>query len=81
MYLFFLFQDQILLKCLLVLALLASAIYLNKVKRMHHASFSLMRSMQLGVIAVLVLAVCGKLALDLLLEPAELYSLSPVAAE
>ena len=32
-------------------------------------------------LAVLVLAVCGKLALDLLLEPSELYSLSPVAAE
>jgi len=33
------------------------------------------------LLAVLVLAVCGKLALDLLLEPSELYSLSPVAAE
>jgi len=41
-----------------------------------------MQAEQLRILlAVLVLAVCGKLALDLLLEPAELYSLSPVAAE
>ena len=41
-----------------------------------------MQAEQLRILlAVLVLAVCGKLALDLLLEPAELYSLSPVAAD
>ncbi|HAC48517.1 permease [Sulfitobacter sp. HI0082] len=41
-----------------------------------------MQAEQLRILlAVLVLAVCGKLALDLLLEPSELYSLSPVAAE
>ncbi|MFG6594907.1 sulfite exporter TauE/SafE family protein [Sulfitobacter sp. 1A13368] len=41
-----------------------------------------MQAEQLRILlAVLVLAVCGKLALDLLLEPAELYSLNPVAAE
>ena len=41
-----------------------------------------MQAEQLRILlAVLVLAVCGKLALDLLLEPAELYSLSPGAAE
>ncbi|MFG6569656.1 sulfite exporter TauE/SafE family protein [Sulfitobacter sp. 1A13679] len=41
-----------------------------------------MQAEQLRILlAVLVLVVCGKLALDLLLEPAELYSLSPVAAE
>jgi hypothetical protein len=30
------------------------------------------------LLALMVLIVCGKLALDLLLQPAELYSLSPV---
>ncbi|WOI28957.1 sulfite exporter TauE/SafE family protein [Sulfitobacter dubius] len=41
-----------------------------------------MQAEQLRILlAVLVLAVCGKLSLDLLLEPSELYSLSPVAAE
>ena len=41
-----------------------------------------MQAEQLRILlAVLVLAVRGKLALDLLLEPAELYSLNPVAAE
>jgi len=38
-----------------------------------------MQAEQLRILlAVLVLAVCGKLALDLLLKPAELYSLGPV---
>lgn len=38
-----------------------------------------MQAEQLRILlALLVLAVCGKLALDLLLKPAELYSLSPV---
>ncbi|NUH65044.1 sulfite exporter TauE/SafE family protein [Sulfitobacter sp. S0837] len=38
-----------------------------------------MQAEQLRILlALLVLAVCGKLALDLLLQPAELYSLGPV---
>ncbi|SER82166.1 hypothetical protein SAMN04490244_103118 [Tranquillimonas rosea] len=41
----------------------------------------LMKAEQLRILlAALVLLVCGKLALDLLLRPSELYSLAPVAA-